>query len=377
MKIVQGKSPRRLLPALVPVAAVAVVTLAATSTASGRPAAASAASACARVTPTGTGYSTQLRGANGEKGVTPTAVTLTAADVAAAKKAVAGKTVAISQHIGTADYTKQVSAGIVKAMTSLGAKIVKSDANFNPAKQVSDIENLLTRKPALLVVFPVDQSATVPGIKAANRAGVPVVVVGSALKGGGDYKSLVTADNYEGGVIAAQQLIGALKGQGEIAILPYKFSLWHVDERVRGFKDGIKCTKVKVVESKQTCTNSTDCVDTFANILTAHPNLKGGFGAYDGIALGMDAAAANAGWKGFVTTSDLGLATAQAIKSGSHALQATAVQLTDVQGQVAGKIATRVLAGKSVPKLVFAADAPADKSNVAAVYKRLFGAPLK
>jgi ribose transport system substrate-binding protein len=375
VKIVEAKSARRVVPALGLVAAVAAVTLAATSTASGRPAAAGAS--CNRIAPTGTGYSTQLRGANGEKGVTPKAVTLSSADVAAAKKAVAGKTVAISQHIGTADYTKQVSAGIVKAMTALGAKIVKSDANFNPAKQVSDIENLLTRKPALLVVFPVDQSATVPGIKAANRAGVPVVVVGSALKGGGNYASLVTADNYEGGVIAAQQLVTALKGQGEIAVVPYKFSLWHVDERVRGFKDGIKCTNVKVVESKQTCTNPTDCVDTFANILTAHPNLKGGFGAYDGIALGMDAAAANAGWKGFVTTSDLGLATAQAIKSGTHALQATAVQLTDVQGQVAGKIATRVLAGKSVPKLVFAADAPADKSNVAAIYKRLFGSPLK
>lgn len=338
--------------------------------------AAAAPADCARLKPTGTGLSKNLVGPNGEPGVTADSIKVTDADVAAAKAAVSGKVVAVAQHIGTVDYTKQVVAGIEAILTGLGAKVVTSDANFEPGKQVSDVENLLAQKPALLIIFPVDQAASAPAILAANRANVPVVVVGTALTAGGEYKSLISADDYEGGVIAADQLARALGEEGEIAIVPYKFRLWHVDQRVRGFRDGIKCSRLRVVEDQQTCTNPSDCTPVFADILTAHPGLKGAFGAWDGIALGMNAAAQTAGWKGTITTSDLSLASAQAIKSRSEALKATAGQLTDEQGRITGQIATLVLAGKEVPKMVFVPDAPVDERNVAEVYQRLFGKPL-
>jgi len=335
-----------------------------------------AAGACAPVLPTGTGLSGDLKGANGEKGVASSTVTLSDGDLAAAKGILNGKTIAISQHIGVADYTRQVVGAAAEILKSAGATIVTSDANFDPAKQVSDIENLLSRKPALLIVFPVDQAATVPGIQAANRAKVPVVVVGSALREGGVYASLITADNYEGGVIAAKQLVDKIGGSGEIAIVPYKFSLWHVDERVRGFRDGVKCSKIKVAEQGQTCTNETDCVGVFADILTAHPALKGGFGAYDGIGLGMNAAAATARWSGTIVTHDLGLATAQAILRGTAPLKATAAQETLDQGVTAGRIALKVLLGQAVPKLIFSPVTPVTKDNVGAEYQKLFGQPL-
>ena len=288
-----------------------------------------------------------------------------------------GKTVAVSQHIGVADYTRQVVGAASEILKSAGATIVTSDANFEPAKQISDIENLLSQKPALLIVFPVDQAATVPGIQAANRANVPVVVVGSALRDGGEYASLITADNYEGGVIAAKQLVDLIGGSGEIAIVPYKFSLWHVDERVRGFRDGVKCSQIAVAEQGQTCTNENDCVGVFADILTAHPALVGGFGAYDGIGLGMNAAALTANWSGTVVTHDLGLATAQAILGGTAPLKATAAQETLDQGVTAGRIAIKVLLGQSVPKLVFSPVTPVAKDNVQEEYQKLFGQPLQ
>jgi ribose transport system substrate-binding protein len=338
---------------------------------------AAASGACAPVLPTGTGLSSDLKGANGEAGVASSTVTLSDADLAAAKGVLGGKTIAVSQHIGVADYTRQVVGAASEILKSAGATIVTSDANFDPAKQISDIENLLSQKPALLIVFPVDQAATVPGIQAANRAKVPVVVVGSALRDGGEYASLITADNYEGGVIAAKQLVDLIGGSGEIAIVPYKFSLWHVDERVRGFRDGVKCSQIAVAEQGQTCTNENDCVGVFADILTAHPALVGGFGAYDGIGLGMNAAALTATWSGTVVTHDLGLATAQAILGGTAPLKATAAQETLDQGVTAGRIAVKVLLGQTVPKLVFSPVTPVAKDNVQAEYQKLFGKPLQ
>ncbi|MEO7192838.1 MAG: substrate-binding domain-containing protein [Vicinamibacterales bacterium] len=326
------------------------------------------------VTPTGTGFSGKLTGPNGEPGVTADTVKVTDEDKAAASAAVKGKTVAISQHFSS-DYTSQVSDGIANAMKALGANIITSDAGGKPEKQVSDIESLLAKKPALLVVFPVDAAASTPGIKAANAAKVPVVIVGSALKGA-EFESLISADNYEGGVIAAKQMIDALGNSGDVAILPYKFSLWHVDERVAGFRDGIACSGLKVVADKQTCQAVADCTGVFADVLTANPNLKGGFGAYDGIALGMNAAAKTAGKDVFITTSDLGGDSAKAIASGSQPLKATAAQLTDAQASVTAAISTLVLAGKPVPKMVFAPDAAVSKDNVAQLYEKLFGKPL-
>ena len=356
----------------------AATTAAATTAVASSPSAnAPASGACAPVLPTGTGLSDNLKGANGEPGVASSTVTLSDADLAAAKGVLNGKTVAVSQHIGVADYTQQVVGAASEILKSAGAKIVTSDANFDPAKQISDIENLLSQKPALLIVFPVDQAATVPGIQAANRAKVPVVVIGSALREGGEYASLITADNYEGGVIAAKQLVDLVGGSGEIAIVPYKFSLWHVDERVRGFRDGVKCSQIQVAEQGQTCTNENDCVGVFADILTAHPALAGGFGAYDGIGLGMNAAALTAGWSGTVVTHDLGLATAQAILGGTAPLKATAAQETLDQGVTAARIAVKVLLGQTVPKLVFSPVTPVAKDNVQDEYQKLFGKPLQ
>ncbi|HEY8870511.1 MAG TPA: substrate-binding domain-containing protein [Candidatus Limnocylindrales bacterium] len=365
-----------LAPSAAPVTA-APATAAQPSTAPASAAPTAAASACQATTPTGTGLGATLVGANGEPGVASSTVTLADADLAAAKTKLTGKTIAISQHIGVADYTRQVVGAASKIFEAAGAKIVTSDANFDPAKQVSDIENLLQQKPALLIVFPVDQAATVPGIKAANTANVPVVVVGSALKEGGTYASLVTADNFEGGVIAADEMIKLVGGSGEVAIVPYKFSLWHVDERVRGFRAGIACTGMTVAEDKQTCTNENDCVGVFADILTAHPNLKAGFGAYDGIGLGMNAAASTASWKGIVVTHDLGLATAQAIAGKTAPLKATASQETLDQGTTAARIALKVILGQDVPKLVFSPVTPVTADNVAAEYQKLFGKPLQ
>jgi len=334
------------------------------------------AAACPTL-PTGTGLSANPVGANGESGVPSTEVSVTDEERAAAAAALDGRMVGISQHIGQDDYTQQVVGAASEILEGAGASIVTSDAAFDPAKQVSDIENLLSQNPALLIVFPVDQSATVPGIQAANRAGVPVVVVGSALKEGGDVASLVTADNYEGGVVAAKALSDILGGSGEVAIVPYKFSLWHVDERVRGFRDGVACTGLTIVEDAQTCTNDTDCVGVFADVLTAHPGLAGGFGAYDGIGRGMNAAALQASWDGAVVTHDLGLATAQALAQGVAPLKATAAQETLDQGTTAGNLALKVMAGSEVPDLVFSPVTLVTADNVATEFEKLFGRPLE
>ena len=317
-----------------------------------------------------------LVGPNGEEGTYADKVTATADQVAAATKAAGGGKIAISTHFAS-DYTTQVVAGIEKVATEIGATVITTDAGSKPQTQISDIESLIAQKPALLVIFPVDAAASAPGLKAAADANVPVVVVGSALQAD-NYSSLISAYDFGGGLQAATQLVTALGGKGDIAVVPYKFSLWHVDNRVKGFEAGISCAPgIKIVDDTVTCQAKADCTTAFSDILTANPSITGGFGAYDGIAQGMNAAAASAGWKGFITTSDLGLETAQLINSKTAALKATSAQITDCQGSAAGTAMVLTLAGADLPKVIFCENVAVDSTNVGKVYEQLFGAPLQ
>jgi ribose transport system substrate-binding protein len=338
------------------------------SNAAGDASSLSAAAACIK-------SNSELVGPHGEPGTMATKVTVTPADIEAARKAVAGGAIAISEHFSS-DYTTQVVSGIKAAASSLGARVITTDAGGTPQKQVSDIESLLAQRPKLLVVLPVDAAASAPGLAAAANAHVPVVVVGSALNTS-NYSALVSAYDYGGGLAAGAQVIEALKGVGKIAIMPYKYSLWHVDNRVKGFRAAIACDPgIKVVEDTVTCQAKADCTSAFTNVLTAHPDIKAAFGAYDGIAQGMNAAAVSQSWKGFITTSDLGLETAQLIASGNQPLQGTAAQLTDCQGKATGNAVVLTLAGKTPPKTIFCDDVPVEKGNVAQVYQQLFGKSL-
>ena len=317
-----------------------------------------------------------LVGPNGEKGTYADKVTATADQMTAAKKAATGGKIAISTHFAS-DYTTQVVDGIKKVAQEIGATVITTDAGSKPQTQISDIESLIAQKPALLVIFPVDAAASAPDLKAAADANVPVVVVGSALEAN-NYSSLISAYDFGGGLQAASQLVTALGGKGDIAVVPYKFSLWHVDNRVKGFEAGISCAPgIKIVEKSVTCQAKADCTTAFSDILTANPSIAGGFGAYDGIAQGMNAAAASAGWKGFVTTSDLGLETAQLINSKTAALRATSAQITTCQGSAAGTAMVLTLAKADLPKVVFCKNVAVDSSNVGKVYEQLFGAALK
>ena len=57
----------------------------------------------------------------------------------------------------------------------LGAKLVFQFANDNPSTQASQVENLLSQQPDVLILVPVDSQASGAIVKSAHEAGVPVV----------------------------------------------------------------------------------------------------------------------------------------------------------------------------------------------------------
>src|SRR5262249_39246666 len=102
-----------------------------------------------------------------------------------------------------------------------------------------------------IVLAPLDDSALAQPVADAKRAGIPVVVIDSGLKGN-DYVSFVATDNRKGGEIAGAHLAKLLNGAGKVVLLRYAEGSESTAQREQGFLDAIAAHGgVQVVSANQ------------------------------------------------------------------------------------------------------------------------------
>lgn len=83
-----------------------------------------------------------------------------------------------------------------------GFEFIWADAGADPSKQLSDIQDLLSRKPDILVVAPVQTEALTPCVEMASQAGVPLITIDRAVGadiGTGTYVAKIEQDFTEVG----------------------------------------------------------------------------------------------------------------------------------------------------------------------------------
>src|SRR5439155_16958560 len=85
-------------------------------------------------------------------------------------------------------------------------------------EQMSQIEDVVVKRPNAVVFVPVDFKAMVPGVQKMNAANIPVVNVVDRSSGG-QVVSFVGFDDYNLGLAVARQLFKKMNGQGNIIIL--------------------------------------------------------------------------------------------------------------------------------------------------------------
>jgi ribose transport system substrate-binding protein len=119
-------------------------------------------------------------------------------------------TVAYSQGSLSGEWRVENSRDMKTSVEAAGCKFIQVSANDDVAKQLQDINDLLAKKPNLLVVAPVQSAplATVPAL--ADSANVPMIVVDRAIPGEpgtGQWKSFITIDFVETGVKVAEAVV--------------------------------------------------------------------------------------------------------------------------------------------------------------------------
>ncbi|MDX3232737.1 sugar ABC transporter substrate-binding protein [Streptomyces sp. ME19-01-6] len=101
------------------------------------------------------------------------------------------------------DIPRQAAKQGVRALPTV-------NSNSDPGKQITDIQNLLSEDVKGLIVSPIDSAAIAAGLRAAQRAHVPVVAVDVAPRKG-KVAMVVRADNRAYGRKACQVLGRAVK----------------------------------------------------------------------------------------------------------------------------------------------------------------------
>ncbi len=167
-----------------------------------------------------------------------------------------------------------------------GWDYISSDAQSNPARQLDDINNLISRGVNVLVVDPIDPDAVSPGIMAANRAGIPVLSL-IRKPSHGELAGLIRLDSTQDGRNGCEYVAKQLNGKGNVVNITGPLQIQAARERADGCNEALKnYPGITVVAQPATDYTLRDAERKMTDVLQAHPEVDAVFGGNDQIALG-------------------------------------------------------------------------------------------
>ncbi len=258
-----------------------------------------------------------------------------------------GVTLLARAHI----FYRDLEDGLNSQADSNGYQLIISSADFDLGKQISQIEDFISRNVDAIIVCPVDSKGIGPAIEEANRANIPVFTADIAAEEG-KVVSHIASDNVAGGRLAGEYLAKLLNGKGELAIIDQP-AITSVLDRVKGFKEAIaKFPNLTIVSDVNGMGVRDRSLQAATDVLQAHPNLAGIFGINDDSALGaLDAVKQFNGKNISIVGYDATPPARKAILEGS-ALKADVVQYPVKIGITTIKEIKNYFEGKQVPRLV-------------------------
>lgn len=199
-----------------------------------------------------------------------------------------GETIAVFTKNQTNPYFQAVRVGADAMAKVLNAKTL----HYIPTKpdsipeQLSQIEDVVVKKPNAVVFIPVDYTAMVPGVEKMNDAKIPVVNI-TDRSAGGKFVSYVGADDYSLGLETARYLLKTLGGKGNLVIIEgVKGSLTNVD-RVRGFNDALRENPgARLLASQPGNYQRLQALQVMENLLQSNVQIDGVLAANDAMAVG-------------------------------------------------------------------------------------------
>jgi ribose transport system substrate-binding protein len=308
----------------------------------------------------------ETKGPNGESPTLSSEVKLTDAEVAKVKEMKA--TAALLWHTSS-DFVNAVTAGAKDAFDKLGMTVVATtDAGFDSAKQMSDIETVLAKKPSVILALPLDPTTSAQAFKPAVESGVKLVLLSNTPAGyvqGKDYVGIVTDDLFQMGKQAADALAAAIGKKGKVAWIFHDAKYYVTNQRDNAFKETIEkdYPDIKIVAEAGIADPAR--AEEIANaLLTKNPDLDGIYVTWAEPGEGVLAALRAAGnTKTKIVALDLSEPLGLDMVKGGNVVALTADKAYEL-GRTMATVAAYGLIGKPAPAFAVAPAITVTKQNV-------------
>ncbi|TCP96289.1 ribose-binding protein [Cricetibacter osteomyelitidis] len=262
-----------------------------------------------------------------------------------ASVAQAQETLALSVSTLDNPFFVSLKDGAQKKADELGYKLVVLDAQNDPAKELSNVEDLIVRGAKVLLINPTDSEAVSNAVAIANSNNIPVITLDrGAAKG--NVVSHIASDNVAGGKAAGDFIAEKLGNNAKVIQLEGIAGTSAARERGEGFKQAVEAHKFDVLASQPADFDRTKGLNVMENLLAAKGNVQAVFAQNDEMALGalraIQASNKSILVVGFDGTDD-GI---KAVKSGK--LSATVAQQPALIGELGIITADKILKGETV-----------------------------
>ncbi|MET9223272.1 ABC transporter substrate-binding protein [Streptomyces sp. NPDC088197] len=250
-------------------------------------------------------------------------------------------------------------------------KLLTTDAQSQLPKQISDIQDMLAQGAQLLIVAPLNSDGLDPALKAAAAKHVPVITIDRKINATSckDYVTFLGSDFVEQGKRAADAMIKATGGKGQVAILLGSSGNNVTTDRTKGFVDEIaaKAPGLKVVAQQTGDFTRDKGQQVMEQLIQSKPGITAVYAENDEMGLGavtaLKSAGKNPGKDVKVVSVDGTRNAVQAIVNGTYN---AVIESNPRFGPLAFATAQKFYSGEAIPENVIISDRAYDESNAKA-----------
>lgn len=185
-------------------------------------------------------------------------------------------TIGFIPGITTDPFYVSMEAGAKAEAKKLGVSLDwTGNTQWNYALQDPYISGLVAKHVNFLVVAPDGYHSSIPALKSATNAGIPVGTVDTTVADQKLLKFMITSNNIKGGAFAAQWVAKKIGYKGDVAVVNDEPGISTTDLRNQGFVSQIKkYPHIKLVADVY-CNNSPATAESdIESIMLAHPQVK-------------------------------------------------------------------------------------------------------
>ena len=206
-----------------------------------------------------------------------------------------GKTIAYVAHDKQTGFSSVLYEALRAAGEKSGLTIDFYESNQDTNAQIDQMNEVIAKKPAAIILLPNDAAALTPSVEKANAAGIPVLVTNRDIAGG--KTAQVHSDERQAGRLQGEYMAKHLKQGAKIVYFLGDSAQASARERWAGFKEACldKRPDITLLASTDAAWNKTEAMKSMTLWLSIFPQIDAVVAGNDDMALGGIAAMKGAG----------------------------------------------------------------------------------